>query len=311
MVDVMIEYHGTKYTVATNGSGGGQEASSEAFPSNPRERKERAIAKIRTHGQVIRVRQEKRGPLFVQAAYHFQPHGENSDGTPKAPPSPIPTGNYSLSPEEVANKVELISWELRAKTATARGCDATWKGEKHVQSTNLTPASPEGKTQSPTTMDENSQHSAVDCPSPQPEPQRVTENDNVQLGCQILDKLENNSRTVKGAKLIGQDNEVKGSSDANEQTQKAHTLSQELEKQVYLVYANVSPDDILLKKLLDMLAATNPNLKVFYTVDNPSKYWVGGEGYISKDMALKGLPAPSEDTLILVWSTWNDATYIG
>ncbi|KAI3781901.1 hypothetical protein L2E82_11929 [Cichorium intybus] len=69
---------------------------------------------------------------------------------------------------------------------------------------------------------------------------------------------------------------------------------------VSLVYGNVSPDDILLKKRLDMLAATHPNLKVFYTVDNPSKYWVGGEGYISKDMALKGLPAPSEDTLILV-----------
>ncbi|KAI3674965.1 hypothetical protein L2E82_51743 [Cichorium intybus] len=58
--------------------------------------------------------------------------------------------------------------------------------------------------------------------------------------------------------------------------------------QVSLVYANVSPDDILLKKLLDMLAATHPNLKVV------------GEGYISIDMALKGLPAPSEDTLILV-----------
>ncbi|KAI3768862.1 hypothetical protein L2E82_19698 [Cichorium intybus] len=49
-----------------------------------------------------------------------------------------------------------------------------------------------------------------------------------------------------------------------------------------------------------MLAVINPNLKVFYTVDNPSKYWVGGEGYISTDMALKGLPVPSEDTLILV-----------
>ncbi|KAL4571512.1 hypothetical protein LXL04_018272 [Taraxacum kok-saghyz] len=69
---------------------------------------------------------------------------------------------------------------------------------------------------------------------------------------------------------------------------------------VSLVYANVSPDDILLKKRLDMLAATHPNLKVFYTVDNPSKYWVGGTGFISKDMALKGLPAPSDDTLILV-----------
>lgn len=104
--------------------------------------------------------------------------------------------------------------------------------------------------------------------------------------------------------------------------------------QVSLIYANVSPDDILLKKKLDMLAASHVNLKVppiflnfvnarlcyghlwlllfirlkyqvFYTVDNPSKYWVGGTGYISKDMASKGLPAPSEDTLILVRSHYN------
>ncbi|GMN63942.1 hypothetical protein TIFTF001_033012 [Ficus carica] len=70
--------------------------------------------------------------------------------------------------------------------------------------------------------------------------------------------------------------------------------------QVSLLYANVSPDDILLKQKLDFLAASHPNLKVYYTVDNPTKNWKGGKGYISKDMALKGLPSPGEDTLILV-----------
>uniref|UniRef100_A0A2P2K5W2 NADH-cytochrome b5 reductase n=1 Tax=Rhizophora mucronata TaxID=61149 RepID=A0A2P2K5W2_RHIMU len=70
--------------------------------------------------------------------------------------------------------------------------------------------------------------------------------------------------------------------------------------QVSLLYANVSPDDILLKQKLDFLASSHPNLKVFYTVDNPSKNWRGGIGYISKDMVLKGLPDPSDDTLILV-----------
>ncbi|KAL6331085.1 hypothetical protein AAG906_009513 [Vitis piasezkii] len=70
--------------------------------------------------------------------------------------------------------------------------------------------------------------------------------------------------------------------------------------QVSLIYANVSPDDILLKKKLDMLAATHPNLKIFYTVDNPSNNWRGGTGYVSKDMVVKGLPAPSDDSLILV-----------
>lgn len=70
--------------------------------------------------------------------------------------------------------------------------------------------------------------------------------------------------------------------------------------QVSLIYANVSPDDILLKKKLDVLAASNPNLKIFYTVDNPTNDWLGGRGYISKDMAVKGLPSPSDDALILV-----------
>uniref|UniRef100_A0A7C9CH21 NADH-cytochrome b5 reductase n=1 Tax=Opuntia streptacantha TaxID=393608 RepID=A0A7C9CH21_OPUST len=70
--------------------------------------------------------------------------------------------------------------------------------------------------------------------------------------------------------------------------------------QVSLLYANVSPDDILLKKKLDILAESHSNFKVYYTVDNPSKDWKGGVGYVSKDMVIKGLPGPGADTLILV-----------
>lgn len=43
-----------------------------------------------------------------------------------------------------------------------------------------------GKNRSPATIDESSQpsgqHSTIDCVSPQPESQRVTENDNIQSG---------------------------------------------------------------------------------------------------------------------------------
>ncbi|XP_042411114.1 NADH-cytochrome b5 reductase-like protein [Zingiber officinale] len=70
--------------------------------------------------------------------------------------------------------------------------------------------------------------------------------------------------------------------------------------QVSLIYANISPDDILLKNELDRLAASYANFKVFYTVDKPNRNWRGGIGYVSKDMVLKGLPSPGEDTLILV-----------
>ncbi|XP_010535871.1 PREDICTED: NADH-cytochrome b5 reductase-like protein [Tarenaya hassleriana] len=70
--------------------------------------------------------------------------------------------------------------------------------------------------------------------------------------------------------------------------------------QISLLYGNVSPDDILLKQKLDALQAKHPNLKVYYTVDNPTKNWKGGVGYISKDMALKGLPPPADDTFVLI-----------
>lgn len=80
--------------------------------------------------------------------------------------------------------------------------------------------------------------------------------------------------------------------------------------QVSLLYANVSPDDILLKQELDRLAAAYPNFKVFYTVDNPSQNWRGGSGIISKDMILKGLPGPADDMLILVCGPPGMMTHI-
>ncbi|THU52977.1 hypothetical protein C4D60_Mb10t09600 [Musa balbisiana] len=77
--------------------------------------------------------------------------------------------------------------------------------------------------------------------------------------------------------------------------------------QVSLIYANISPDDILLKgELTDSLQATHERgtdrLSTSYQilVDKPSKNWRGGTGYVSKDMVLKGLPSPGEETLILV-----------
>ncbi|KAI3698242.1 hypothetical protein L6452_31355 [Arctium lappa] len=110
--------------------------------------------------------------------------------------------------------------ELRANTAADRVGDAAWKGERHVHATDLTSASPEAKSRSPTTTNEsskapgcqtdsncNDQDSAIVYSSPQIESQRVAQSNNLQSGCKLLDRLENNSRTVKGAKLIGQDNE--------------------------------------------------------------------------------------------------------
>ncbi|CAN6564184.1 unnamed protein product [Malus baccata var. baccata] len=56
----------------------------------------------------------------------------------------------------------------------------------------------------------------------------------------------------------------------------------------------------MLQVIEAILKNPDDTTQVFYTVDNPTKSWKGGNGYISKDMAVKGLPAPGEDTLILV-----------
>jgi len=70
--------------------------------------------------------------------------------------------------------------------------------------------------------------------------------------------------------------------------------------QVSLLYSTEIAEEVLLKDNLDELAAAHPNFKVFYTVDIASKGWKGGKGYISEDMIVKGLPHPSENTLILI-----------
>ncbi|KAL7600509.1 hypothetical protein Lser_V15G23628 [Lactuca serriola] len=54
------------------------------------EEKKQIIAKIRTHAQVIR------------AAYLFQAAGAQSNGIQRSLPNPIPTGDYSISPDQLA-----------------------------------------------------------------------------------------------------------------------------------------------------------------------------------------------------------------
>ncbi|CBI26553.3 unnamed protein product, partial [Vitis vinifera] len=110
---------------------------------------------------------------------------------------------------------ELEAREMRAATAAARGCDAAWRGEG-----NIIQASTD-RSHSPAAFESNnaskiqsgaqscSPNSATVNSSPHEEfPGFGSPNDVNQSGCQTLDKLENNSRTVKGAKIIGQDNEA-------------------------------------------------------------------------------------------------------
>jgi cytochrome-b5 reductase len=54
--------------------------------------------------------------------------------------------------------------------------------------------------------------------------------------------------------------------------------------QVDLIFANVSPQDILLKEDLDQLAKEDSGFKVHYVLDKPPEGWTGGVGYVTADM---------------------------
>ncbi|XP_065854032.1 NADH--cytochrome b5 reductase 1 [Euphorbia lathyris] len=69
---------------------------------------------------------------------------------------------------------------------------------------------------------------------------------------------------------------------------------------VYLIYANVMYEDILLKEELDALSTNYPDrFKVYYVLNQPPEVWNGGVGFVSKEMIEKHCPAPAADVKIL------------
>ncbi|KAJ7560391.1 hypothetical protein O6H91_04G127500 [Diphasiastrum complanatum] len=72
------------------------------------------------------------------------------------------------------------------------------------------------------------------------------------------------------------------------------------ETKVYLIYANVTLNDILLKDELDGLAKNFPGrLHVFFVLNAPPVNWSGGVGFVSQDMIKANCPAPAQDIQIL------------
>jgi cytochrome-b5 reductase len=70
--------------------------------------------------------------------------------------------------------------------------------------------------------------------------------------------------------------------------------------EIDLIFANVNPEDILLKKDLDALAASDSKFRVHYVLNNPPENWTGGVGFVTADMIKEKLPAPASDVKILV-----------
>lgn len=71
-----------------------------------------------------------------------------------------------------------------------------------------------------------------------------------------------------------------------------------------LIYANVAPQDILLRDELDALAAKYPSrFKLLYVLNNPPEGWTGGVGFVSKEQIQKHLPPADDNIKILLCGT--------
>ncbi|OOF99543.1 hypothetical protein ASPCADRAFT_503564 [Aspergillus carbonarius ITEM 5010] len=69
---------------------------------------------------------------------------------------------------------------------------------------------------------------------------------------------------------------------------------------VDLIFANVNPDDILLKEELEALAKDDDGFRIYYVLNNPPEGWTGGVGFVTPDMIKERLPAPASDIKILL-----------
>ncbi|RMZ75784.1 hypothetical protein DV738_g5276, partial [Chaetothyriales sp. CBS 135597] len=69
---------------------------------------------------------------------------------------------------------------------------------------------------------------------------------------------------------------------------------------VDLIFANVNPNDILLKDQLDAIAAEDPDFNVYYVLNNPPEGWTGGVGFVTADIIKAKLPPPGPDVKILI-----------
>eukprot|EP00045_Choanoeca_perplexa_P012410 m.135416 g.135416 ORF g.135416 m.135416 type:complete len:323 (-) comp15992_c0_seq1:2323-3291(-) len=69
--------------------------------------------------------------------------------------------------------------------------------------------------------------------------------------------------------------------------------------QVYLLFANKTEEDILLRNELDE-AAKDPRIHVWYTLDSAPVGWKYSEGFITEDMIKEHLPAAGPNTHVLM-----------
>ncbi|CAF0987723.1 unnamed protein product [Adineta steineri] len=83
--------------------------------------------------------------------------------------------------------------------------------------------------------------------------------------------------------------------------QSAIVPGQKVDIKIWLLFANQTEDDILLREELEQLAASNSDrFKLWYTVDRDSEEWKYSKGFINETMLQEHMPPPGDDCLICI-----------
>ena len=71
--------------------------------------------------------------------------------------------------------------------------------------------------------------------------------------------------------------------------------------QMWLLFANQTEADILMRETLDKLAEENPDrLKVWYTLDRPEEDWKYSTGFVDEEMLKEHMPPAGDDSMVLM-----------
>lgn len=71
--------------------------------------------------------------------------------------------------------------------------------------------------------------------------------------------------------------------------------------EMFLLFANQTEDDILLRKELEEIQKENPDqFHLWYTLDRPKEDWSYSSGFVNEEMISNHLPKSDEDSIILM-----------
>eukprot|EP00640_Fibrocapsa_japonica_P003493 CAMPEP_0113943024 /NCGR_PEP_ID=MMETSP1339-20121228/16469_1 /TAXON_ID=94617 /ORGANISM="Fibrocapsa japonica" /LENGTH=308 /DNA_ID=CAMNT_0000947755 /DNA_START=89 /DNA_END=1015 /DNA_ORIENTATION=+ /assembly_acc=CAM_ASM_000762 len=69
---------------------------------------------------------------------------------------------------------------------------------------------------------------------------------------------------------------------------------------IWLLFANQTADDILVRSELEGMLKDNTNIRLWYTLDRPPAGWPFSTGFVDAEMVKKHMPEPGPDTQILM-----------